>query len=431
MRPIMIVAGTRPEVIKLAPVLKWLERSDTEYVLVWSGQHYDYELSKIFFEQLGVPEPDEDLDVGSGSHAEQTARIMIKLEKSIKRRSPAIVVAQGDTNTVAAVSLTALKCRVPFAHVEAGLRSWNMLMPEEINRKIADAIATMHFAPTELAAINLLFEGISPRGVHLTGNTIVDMVYEYADLAKKRGEELLSELGLEKYGYILTTVHRAENTDDHRRLEGIVMALRKLSQHYNILFPVHPRTERRLKELGLTRHLERVKIMRPLGYFEFLGLLAYARTVLTDSGGVQEEAFTLKVPSVVLRYNTERPETTMYGLCKLAGAETDRIVKLALEQADYWEKARSLSFENPLGDGRSGERIAALLRRAVEEGISIREPDLRDAPAVTYVLLESLDGGESRERFIEPIVGFAEDGSPRLPSAGYYRLLARVARSLR
>jgi UDP-N-acetylglucosamine 2-epimerase (non-hydrolysing) len=221
-KALLIVAGTRPEVIKLAPLLKWLERLDLEYVFVWSGQHYDYELSRIFFEQLKVPEPHENLDVRSGTHADQTAKVMVGLEKLTKKYSPSVLVAEGDTNTVVASSLTALKCTVPFAHVEAGLRSWNMCMPEEINRRIADIIATLHFAPTELAAMNLLFEGVSSKCVHLTGNTIVDVVSEYESLAKKRGEELLPELGLEKNGYFLVTVHRAENTDNIYRLANIV-----------------------------------------------------------------------------------------------------------------------------------------------------------------------------------------------------------------
>ena len=172
-KPLLIVAGTRPELIKLAPVFKWLEKFNVEYIFAWSGQHYDYELSKIFFEQLRIPDPKENLDVRSGTHAEQTAKVMVGLEKLIEKYSPSILVAEGDTNTVVATSLTALKCMVPFAHVEAGLRSWNMCMPEEINRKIADAIATLHFAPTELAAMNLLFEGIFPQHIHVTGNTIV------------------------------------------------------------------------------------------------------------------------------------------------------------------------------------------------------------------------------------------------------------------
>jgi UDP-N-acetylglucosamine 2-epimerase (non-hydrolysing) len=424
MKPIMVIAGTRPEIIKLAPVLKWLESLSIEYIFVWSGQHYDYELSKIFFEELKIPSPNENLNVKSGTHAEQTAKIMIGLERLIKKYSPSVVVSEGDTNTVVASSLVALKCLVPFAHVEAGLRSWNMCMPEEVNRKIADAIATLHFAPTELAAMNLLFEGISPRCIHITGNTIVDVVSEYKNLARTRGEELISRLGLDRYDYILVTVHRAENTDNPQRLASIVMALKELSQHYSILFPIHPRTKKRLNELGLLQYLQNVKMVKPMGYLEFLGALIYARTVLTDSGGVQEEAFTLKIPTVVLRYNTERPETTMFHISVLAGADKDKIVKLALMQAERIEEVRSLNFENPLGDGFAGKRIAKILKKATEDKLVIEEPDLREMPVVEYRLLGK-DNMKDSSSF-DLLVAFDENGRPMLPKRSASSFIARV-----
>ena len=424
MKPVMVVAGTRPEVIKLAPVFKWFDRLGVEYVFVWSGQHYDYELSRIFFDQFRIPDPDENLNVRSGTHAEQTAKVMMGLEKLIEKYSPSVVVGEGDTNTVVASSLTALKCLVPFAHVEAGLRSWNMCMPEEINRKIADAVATLHFAPTKLAAVNLLFEGIPSKCIHVTGNTVVDMVSEYEGLARKRGEELLSDLGLNKYRYILATVHRAENTENPQRLRNIVMALEELSQYYDVLFPVHPRAEKRLIELDLLRHLQNVRIVKPMGYLEFLGVLALAEVVLTDSGGVQEEAFTLKVPTVTLRYNTERPETTMFHVNVLAGADKDRIVKLTLMQAERAEEIRGLSFENPLGDGYAGKRIAQIVKEAVENGLSIKEPDLRETPVIEYRLLDDCDL-ESSSLF-DLLVAFNGDGRPTLPKGDMLRFLARV-----
>lgn len=424
MKPVMVVAGTRPEAIKLAPVIKWLEKLGVEYVFVWSGQHYDYELSGIFFEQLRIPDPDENLGVGSGTHAEQTAKIMVGLERLIEKCSPAVVVAEGDTNTVVASSLTALKCLVPFAHVEAGLRSWNMTMPEEVNRKVADSIAILHFAPTKLAAINLLFEGISPRHIHVTGNTVVDMVREYEGLARKRGEELLSELGFSKYHYILATIHRAENTENPQRIRSIVMALEELSQHYDVLFPMHPRTEKRLMELGLAQRLQRIRMVKPMGYLEFLGVLAYARVALTDSGGVQEEAFTLKVPTVTLRYNTERPETTMFHVNVLAGADKDRIVKLALMQAERAEEIRGLSFENPLGDGSAGKRIVKILKEALESGLAIEEPDLREMPVIEYRLLE--EGGRESPSLFDLLIAFNEDGRPILPKESARSFLVRV-----
>jgi UDP-N-acetylglucosamine 2-epimerase (non-hydrolysing) len=423
-KPLLVVAGTRPEVIKLVPVFKWLEKFGVEYIFVWSGQHYDYELSRIFFEQLEVPDPHENLNVGSGTHAEQTAKMMIELEKLIGKYSPAIVVAEGDTNTVVSSSLTALKCLVPFAHVEAGLRSWNMIMPEEVNRRIADSIATLHFAPTKLAAINLLFEGISLRCIHVTGNTIVDMVYEYESLARRRGEEFLHKLGLNRYNYILATIHRAENTNNPQRLRSIAIALEELSQHYDVLLPIHPRTEKKLIELGLTHHLQHVRVVKPMGYLEFLGVLAYARVVLTDSGGVQEEALTLKVPTVTLRYNTERPETTIFNVNVLAGADKNKIVKLALMQAERIEEIRGLNFENPLGDGFAGKRIAQILKEAAESGLSIKEPDLRETPVIEYRLLDE-DVLECSSLF-DMFAAFDEYGRPMLPRESRSRFLARV-----
>jgi UDP-N-acetylglucosamine 2-epimerase (non-hydrolysing) len=427
MRPVMIVAGTRPEVIKLAPVIEWLERFRVDYLFVWSGQHYDYELSRVFFEEFRLPDPDEDLHTGSGTHTEQTTKIMLGLEKLIRKHSPAVVVAEGDTNTVIAASLTSLKCLIPFAHVEAGLRSWNMSMPEEVNRKVADAIATIHFAPTKLAMINLLFEGVSPNGIYLTGNTIVDVIYKHENLMRKRGEVLLSELGLNKSSFILATVHRAENTDNPRRLRSIMKALKRLSQRYDVVLPIHPRTKRRVTELGLMKCLQDVKTTEPLGYFEFLGLLENCSTVITDSGGVQEEAFTLKIPMVTIRYNTERPETTLYGLNKLAGAETELIVKLVLQQMDYTRKARILNFENPLGDGHASGRIARLLKEAAENEVKIEEPDLRNTPIVTYALLNSKPKAGNT---IEPIIGFMKSGEPDPLMRGYWKLLVRIRKKI-
>jgi UDP-N-acetylglucosamine 2-epimerase (non-hydrolysing) len=423
-KPLLIVAGTRPEAIKLAPIFKWLERLSLKYIFVWSGQHYDYALSKIFFEQLKIPDPDENLDVRSGTHAEQTAKIMVGLERLIKRYSPKILVSEGDTNTVVASSLASLKCLVPFAHVEAGLRSWNMCMPEEINRKIADTLATLHFAPTELAAMNLLFEGNSPKSVYVTGNTIVDMVSEYESVARKEGEKLLSELGFNKCRYILATVHRAENTENPQRLKNIVMALGEISQYYDVLFPVHPRTRKVLMKFDLQRHLQHIRILEPLGYFEFLGVLANARVALTDSGGVQEEAFTLRVPAVILRYNTERPETTMFNINVLSGADKERIVKLTLKQAERAEKIRRLSFTNPLGDGFAGKRIAQILEGAVKNGLAIKEPDLRETPVIEYKLIEK-DELECHSIF-DLVMAFKKDGRPTLTHGNISKFLAKI-----
>jgi UDP-N-acetylglucosamine 2-epimerase (non-hydrolysing) len=425
-KTLLIIAGTRPEIIKLTPVMEWLDRLGVKYVFVWSGQHYDYELSEIFFEELRTPKPHIKLNVGSGSHAEQTAKIMMALEKQIKKIKPSIIIAEGDTNTVVASSLTSLKCQTPFAHVEAGLRSWNIIMPEEVNRKVADAIATIHFAPTKLAVVNLLFEGISPKNVYLTGNTIVDMVNKFKDLIMKKSEALLSEYGLHNNNYILVTLHRAENTDNPQRLGNILKALAELSQQYDVIFPMHPRTKNRIIDQGLEKYLQKVKIIKPLGYIEFLSLLANCGVVLTDSGGVQEEAFILRIPTVTLRYNTERPETTIHGLNRLAGAETEPIVKLTLHQINCAKKMKSLEVENLLGDGHAGERIAKILRELSEKGITLEEPDLRETPVITYALLNN---ESDTNAIFETIIGFNEKGELSNSAEDYWRLLARIKKS--
>jgi UDP-N-acetylglucosamine 2-epimerase (non-hydrolysing) len=424
--PLLIVAGTRPEIIKLTPVIEWLDRFGVEYVFVWSGQHYDYKLSKIFFEEFEIPDPHANLNIGSGSHAEQTAKMMISLEKQIKKIKPSIIVAEGDTNTVVASSLASLKCQKPFSHVEAGLRSWNITMPEEVNRKVADAIATIHFAPTRLAVINLLLEGAPQKNIYLTGNTIVDMVNKYKSLIMEKSETFLSEYGLNKNDYILVTLHRAENTDSFRRLGNILKALAELSQQYKVIFPMHPRTKNKVIKLGLTRYLQKVKTVEPLGYLEFLSLLANCNVVLTDSGGVQEEAFILKVPTVTLRYNTERPETTIHGLNKLAGADTELIVKHTLDQIKCAERIKSLNTGDLLGDGHAGERIAKILKEFSEKGIVLEEPDLRETPVVTYALLENRMDPNA---IFEAVIGFDKRGEPCSLSEGYQMLLARIRTS--
>jgi len=394
---VMVVAGTRPEVIKLAPVIEQLERLRLDHVFVWSGQHYDYELSRVFFEQLGLPEPNEDLDVRSGTHAEQTAKVMIGLEKMIDKYKPSVVVAEGDTNTVVATALAATKKLIPFAHVEAGLRSWDRTMPEEVNRVIADAVAEIHFAPTELAAVNLTHEGIPVKKIHITGNTIVDVVYKYREVANAEGEKLLSKLNIEPFSYILITIHRQENTDSSERLQNIVKALIELSKNYTIIFPIHPRTLNKLKEYGLwdKLQLKNIHVLKPLGYFQFLGLLMKSLTVLTDSGGVQEEACTLKIPTITLRYNTERPETVIIGINKVVGVDAKDVVDASLKTIESRDEIlrKTKSLPNPLGDGSAGLRIARALKTYIDKGLEIPSFNGRISYPV-YILKPYVDNHE-------------------------------------
>jgi len=398
---IAVVAGTRPEIIKLAPVLWELRGRGLDYVFIWSGQHYDYEMSRVFMEELGVPEPDVSLGVGSGSHAVQTARLLTGLEEAFRETGAGLVTALGDTNTVLAAALSSVKMGIPFAHIEAGLRSWNMAMPEEVNRRAVDHVSQLLLAPCSLAAMNLAAEGFPSSMVRLTGNTIVDVVE--ACRGRIRGG----------WGddYVLVTVHRQENTDDPSRLRSIFNAVGRLAERHRVIAPLHPRTRRRLEALGLLGALRGrgVEVLPPLGYFEFLGLLSNASLVLTDSGGVQEEAFTLHVPAVTLRYNTERPETVLLGGNILAGAEEDLIVEYSEEMLRHGSVIRRRLMEqpNPYGDGRAAARIVDAL---TERDWSIREPDMRLRPQLEYRLVEGHVDGDI-------VYGVGRDGrlTPGLP----------------
>jgi len=380
----LIVAGTRPEAIKLAPVLWNLKRED--YVFVWSGQHYDYEMSKIFFEQLGLPEPDVDLDVRSGTHAEQTAKIMIGLEREIITRRPRAVVALGDTNTTLAAALVAAKTNTPFIHLEAGMRSWDKTMPEEINRIVADHVADLLVAFTQLAKIYLAHEGIPIDKIYVTGSTEVDVIYKYKDEIERKGKEMLNALDLDPGEYVLATVHRAGNVDNPDTLQEILTAFNEISKQHKVVIPLHPRTRNAIKTYGLDHMMKNIYALPPLGYFEFLGLLKYAKAVLTDSGGVQVDACTLGVPMVVLRYTTEYPECIVLGLAKLAGTKREDI--LTAFNSVVSERVPNI---NPLGDGKAGEKIANLLRTA---DIRIETPDLRKTPLLVYAIVTKPDNDE-------------------------------------
>ena len=395
---IIIVAGTRPEFIKLVPIIRNSKRLKGYYTFIWSGQHYDYELSRVFFEEFGGLEPDYDLSVGSDSQGVQTAKIIQGVEGVLKRFStPGIVVAVGDTNTVLGATLAAVKASWVFAHVEAGLRSFYRFMPEEINRVVADHVANVLFAPSIQAVLNLLYEGIDPWRIFLTGNTIVDAVRMILTRIEKERSKVLAEVGIEE-PYALVTLHRAENVDYVDRLGKILKGLQRVSKEIRLVFPIHPRTQKKVKEFGLENILKGLKVVKPLGYVEFLSLLSGAEMVFTDSGGVQEEAFTLGIPCITLRRNTERPETVWLGGNILVGDDPERIVGAYRYVVEHREKIvrRVRNVENPYGDGKAGKRIAALLERLVEDkGIFNRfaysarnEPDYRNSDYPVQVLVD-------------------------------------------
>jgi UDP-N-acetylglucosamine 2-epimerase (non-hydrolysing) len=344
---ILSVVGARPQFVKCAPVSREL-RKVHKAILVHTGQRYDYLHSQVFFRDLGIPAPDYHLEVGSGSHGVQTGRMLAAIEEVIGKEEPEIVLIYGDTNSTLAGALAAAKVHVPVAHVEAGLRSFDRRMPEEVNRVLTDHCSDLLFCPTETAVANLAAEGIT-RGVHLTGDVMVDALQENLALAKER-----ATVDLPATGYFLATVHRASNTDDPVALRAIMAAFALLEAP--VIFPVHPRTRKKFAEYGI-RPAENVRIVEPLPYFDMLAALAGARAVLTDSGGVQKEAYILEVPCVTLRENTEWVETLEDGWNVLVGADAGRIVAEAGRAGDA-RRGHAARF----GDGHAAERIAAIIR---------------------------------------------------------------------
>ena len=349
---IVIVIGTRPEIIKMSPIIRECEKQNLDYFIMHTGQHYSYNLDKIFFEELELPEAKYNLDVGSGTHAEETGKMLIGIEQVLREEKPDFVLVEGDTNTVLAGALAASKLRIKVGHVEAGLRSYDRSMPEEINRILTDHCSYYLFAPTNVAKINLLREGISNNKIYVTGNTIVDAVQQNLEITKKK-VDVLNKLNLEPRNYFLVTSHRQENVDVVKRLRGFLEGLKEVYNkfHLPIIYPIHPRAKKRIDEFGLEVPMG-VKLIEPLGFLAFLQLEANAKLVFTDSGGVQEETCILKVPCVTLRENTERPETLEVGSNILAGTNKSRILESANIMLD-----KEKNWKNPFGDGNASLKI--------------------------------------------------------------------------
>lgn len=351
MMKIATVVGARPNFVKMAPVSKELRKHFDE-IVIHTGQHYDYEMDRVFFEQLGIPEPDYHLGVGSGTHGYQTGEMIKKIEEVLMHEKPDLVLVFGDTNSTLAGALAGVKLHIRVAHVEAGLRSFDRRMPEEINRVLTDHISDLLFCPTKRAVENLRREGIV-EGVHLTGDVMVDAVNQNVEVAERKSE-ILDQLDLKPGEYFLATVHRAENTDDPERLKNIVEAFCETD---GLVFPCHPRTEKRLKDYGLWETLVRsVDVIRPVGYLDMLVLEKNARKIITDSGGVQKEAYIFKVPCITLRENTEWVETVEDGWNVLVGADKNKIIE-ALESFEPERKHHSQRF----GDGEASRRMVEIL----------------------------------------------------------------------
>jgi len=352
---ISIVLGTRPEIIKFSPIIRRCEHLCLDFFILHTGQHYSYNMDKVFFEQLDLPDAKYNLEVGSGTHAEQTGKMLIGIEKVLQKEKPDTVLVEGDTNTTLAGALVAVKINIKVGHIEAGLRSYDMQMPEEINRILTDHCSNFLFAPTEKSRQILLGEGIAEDKIFTTGNTVVDAVYQNLEISKRK-MGVLEQLGLSEHDYFLATAHRQENVDNEERFRGILKGLEMIGEKFGleVIYPIHPRAKRQMEAFGI--HLHGIRLIDPLDYLSFLQLESNARLVLTDSGGVQEETCILRVPCVTLRYNTERPETLEVGSNILAGTDPHGIVKKTEHML-----ARNKEWVNPFGDGKAGERIIQIL----------------------------------------------------------------------
>ena len=356
------VVGARPNLMKIAPLMEAYRQNDRfEPLLVHTGQHYDANMSSLFFEQLGIPRPDVNLGVGSGSHAEQTAAIMQAFEPLLLEQRPDAVVVVGDVNGTLACALVAAKLGIPVVHIEAGLRSFDRRMPEEINRILTDSVSHLLFCTEESALENLSHEGVDPERVHLVGNLMIDALESHRQLAES--SSILADLGLSGRQYGLTTLHRPSNVDDPVILGRILDALEEIGRDGPIVFPAHPRTVQRLDAFGFRERLSSSPafiLVEPLGYLEFLKLMAHAMVVLTDSGGIQEETTVLGVPCLTLRENTERPITVTAGTNQVVGTDPAAILK-----AYRTSRSRQVQpIRPPLWDGSTAGRITPILDSA-------------------------------------------------------------------
>ena len=384
---IVLVCGARPNFMKIAPLLRAIDKHNAsskgnpiEPILVHTGQHYDYEMSHVFFQDLELPKPDVYLGVGSGTHAEQTARVMIEFEKVLLKEKPDLVVVVGDVNSTLAATLAAVKLHISVAHVEAGLRSYDRTMPEEINRLLTDQVSDYLFTPSRDADENLMREGIPQEKIFFVGNVMVDSLL--FNKARADQSQILAQLKLAEEGYALLTLHRPGNVDEKHSLTNIMSAITKISEGIPVIFPAHPRTQKRLREFNLnptstviarpdvigawqSQSQSSILITPPLSYLDFLKLEMYAKFVMTDSGGIQEETTVLNVPCLTLRDTTERPITITRGTNVLVGNSPEKII----EEASKILASNSKSPSHiKLWDGKAAERIVDVLtgRRLLE-----------------------------------------------------------------
>ncbi len=355
---ILHVVGARPNFMKVAPLMAAMKAAGNVFqqVLVHTGQHYDAQMSRIFFDDLNLPEPDEHLEVGSGSHAWQTARVMQAFEPALLKHQPDWVFVVGDVNSTLACALVSVKLGVPVAHVEAGLRSWDRSMPEEINRILTDQVADLLFTPSEDGDANLLREGISPEKIHRVGNIMIDSLVRMLPKAQQLGTA--KGMGLEPGKYVLVTLHRPANVDQPQTLLQILSALEKIGRQAEVIFPVHPRTRKTIQQAGW--QLPNIHLVEPLGYLDFLSMTTTAGMLITDSGGIQEETTYLGIPCLTVRSSTERPITISQGTNRLV-ANTELAILEAFGAA--WGKPVRENHKPPLWDGHTADRIVQVMER--------------------------------------------------------------------
>ena len=335
----------------MAPVIKECQLRNINFFILHTNQHYSFQLDNIFFNDLGLPKQKYNLNVGSGRHGEQTAKMLARIERCLLIEKPDVVLVEGDTNSVLAGALAASKLHIKIGHIEAGLRSYSREMPEETNRIIVDHISDYLFCPTRLSAKTLLKEGIDNKNIIVTGNTIVDAVYQNLQLARK--SKILKKLSLSEKNYVLLTAHREENVDNKIKIENIFNGVQKIYKKYKlkIIYPIHPRTKKMIKKYKV-KIPEGLILIEPVGYFDFLTLEQKACLILTDSGGIQEEACILNVPCVTLRENTERPETLKVNSNILSGTNSEKILKYAA-----FMLKNNKNWKNPFGDGKASKKI--------------------------------------------------------------------------
>jgi len=352
-----IILGTRPEIIKLSSIVRYCQKNKLKFFIIHTNQHYSENMDAIFFKELDLPKPKYNLAIGSGTHGGMTGRMMIKMEEVLIKEKPDIVFVQGDTNTVMAGALVASKLEIKVGHIEAGLRSYDRTMPEEINRIVTDHISDYLFCPTQKQANILICEGIEKKKIFVTGNTVVDAVFECSEIAKKKSK-ILSNYEIEEGEYILMTSHRPATVDVKKNLQSVLKGIESIVNEYGkkVVFPIHPRTKKMIEKFKI-KLSEKFILIEPVGYLDMLKLQENAFLIITDSGGLQEESCILKKKCVVIRENTERPEAVEVGGCVLAGNDdSERIYSEAKKLLK-----KKVSWKNPFGDGKTAQKIMKII----------------------------------------------------------------------